>query len=165
MRIGNHLMLGFHVHPIEVGVRRVPLPDAKIPAMACPFFLPEQFLEAEVHHTNDPKDGAVAWSTASLGDLYAGSCHAQPDKPWVPDERHQRIMCNRGYAREQCARFPAGTSGDMVRFSVAPGEDGIITVLYAIEADYRPAWPVSAGGAMAPLCSAKKAGTLPTAWC
>ncbi len=107
--------------------------------MACPFFLPERLLAPEVHRSTDPKDGDVAWVTASLGGLFLGSCLARQDAPWVPDLERQRACCNRGYARQGCDRFPADAAGDQARFSAEPRPGGEIAIRYAIERNYYPA--------------------------
>lgn len=96
--------------------------------MACPYFYPVE-----------PFDGEP-WVRAPrlpLGDAYRGTCHAASDAVIEPDETTQRSLCNVGYGRVACPRFPLDTEADAVRFSVAPaGSDQ--TMLYVLEKDYAP---------------------------
>src|SRR2546423_6526639 len=88
-----------------------------IPAMACPYF--------------DPRE-RVRGSSGSLGDLYAGQCRAGE---WSPDEQTIANRCNLGYARGNCAHFPASGGPDAVRFSVSADDRLSIQILYSIECD------------------------------
>jgi len=91
--------------------------------MACPYFDPSERLPG---------------LSGSLGDLYAGSCRANAQHPWLPDEQTVSRRCNLGYARGCCPHFPADTGPDAVRFSVSRDDLSGIRILYAAERDHRP---------------------------
>lgn len=83
--------------------------------MACPFFLPTGALRE------------TGWSVpprAPLGALCEGECHAGPHPAPADHE-----LCNFGYARGVCSRFPQDAPVDAARFS---GES------YVLERDHRP---------------------------
>ena len=92
--------------------------------MACPFFAPDRRLEPGPW-THVPR--------LPLGDAYSGECHVRPGEPHVPPEEHQREVCNCGYPRGRCDRFPGGDAADAVRFSMT--EAGVV---YILEKDYAP---------------------------
>jgi hypothetical protein len=69
--------------------------------MPCPYFLP---LAPEPQRWLRPP-------RAPLGALYRGECHAGAS-PAPADHR----LCNFGYARDACPRFPADAPVDAVRF-------------------------------------------------
>jgi len=73
-----------------------------------------------------------------LNGAHRGVCHADAD-PFEPPERSQRELCNCGYARGRCERFPADASSDAVRFSITRERDGIVEVVYVNEFDHSPA--------------------------
>ena len=94
--------------------------------MACPFFKPVQRL--------DPG----GWDPAPrlpLLDAWSGVCTAAYD--WTPPEAVQREICNCGYARGRCDRFPSSKAADepadAVRFSAL--EERLI---YVLERDHAP---------------------------
>jgi hypothetical protein len=90
--------------------------------MACPFFKPVQRLSAG------------GWDPAPrlpLLEAWGGVCTAAFD--WTPPEAVQREVCNCGYARGRCDRFPVGQAADAVRFSVL-GE----RLIYVLERDHAP---------------------------
>ena len=90
--------------------------------MACPFFMPAARVDAH------------EWIHAprlTLIDEYRGTCHA--GEVFEPDESAQREVCNCGYARGRCDRFPAG-SADAVRLSVVGGD----RILWVFERDHVP---------------------------
>src|SRR5580698_7893508 len=97
--------------------------------MPCPFFAPEQPLD-HGPWTNPPR--------LPLGDAYSGSCRARPDEFHAPPEAHQREVCNCGYARGRCDRFPAGDAADAVRFSVTTSEEGKLRLVYILEREHAP---------------------------
>jgi hypothetical protein len=74
-----------------------------------------------------------------LGDPFGGACHAQPADIVEPPEALQRELCNRGYARGRCDRFPGGTAADAVRFSVTDDTPAKLLVVYVVEKDHAPA--------------------------
>jgi hypothetical protein len=69
-----------------------------------------------------------------LGDPWGGTCHARADEIVEPAEQQQREVCNCGYARNRCERFPGGDAPDAVRFSIT----GDSRMVYVIEKDHAP---------------------------
>jgi hypothetical protein len=73
-----------------------------------------------------------------LGDSWAGLCHADSAAPQTPDLATLQPLCNIGYARGSCERFPSGEGPDAVRFTIA-GDDGLdVKLYYVIERDHHP---------------------------
>ena len=73
-----------------------------------------------------------------LGDWWTGECHAA-----AGPVRHSGVAgcetgCNLGYAREQCAWFPAGEGPDAVRFAISSHENELVRIQYVIESDHHP---------------------------
>ena len=96
--------------------------------MACPYFYPiEPRARAAAHDAMLP-----------LGDSWAGVCRAIPDRPSPPDDAVVRPLCNLGYARETCARFPSGDGPDAVRFTICADTGAAIGIHYVIERDHHP---------------------------
>jgi hypothetical protein len=98
--------------------------------VACPFFMPQDRLDDS------------AWKHAPrlpLGDAYRGVCHSDPSHPFDPRDTARRDLCNYGYARGRCDRFPPDSSADAIRFSVAGDENGRIRLVYIAEKDHAPA--------------------------
>ncbi len=91
--------------------------------MACPYFDPGERLPG---------------LSGSLGDLYTGSCRADAQDIWRPDDKTVAQRCNLGYARGCCSHFPQDGGPDAVRFSVAGDDRSAIRILYAAERDHRP---------------------------
>lgn len=84
--------------------------------MACPFFVPIKPADPESRTT----------SRAPLGAVHEGRCeHGTGD--W-----HR--LCNFGYARRECDRFPSSYAYDAVRFSWRGDR-----LVYVLEANYAPA--------------------------
>jgi hypothetical protein len=100
--------------------------NVRIPAVACPFFLP---VSREEEH------GWIHAPRLPLGGSYRGICQADPADPVVPVDH---TLCNRGYARGACPRFPAESAGDAVRFSVTSENGGEIRIVYVLEKDGAP---------------------------
>jgi len=73
-----------------------------------------------------------------LGEAFSGTCRAKPEEFHVPPEAHLRDVCNCGYARGLCDRFPGGDAADAVRFS-AVRENGAVSLIYVFEKDHAPA--------------------------
>ncbi|MSV34523.1 MAG: hypothetical protein EXQ47_02845 [Bryobacterales bacterium] len=67
----------------------------------------------------------------TLFDAWSGVCTAAYD--WTPPEATQREVCNCGYARGSCGRFPAGEAADAVRFSLLRER-----LIYVLEKDHAP---------------------------
>jgi hypothetical protein len=49
-----------------------------------------------------------------------------------------RPLCNLGYARETCARFPAGDGPDAVRFTISRCDGATLRLYYVMERDHHP---------------------------
>jgi hypothetical protein len=73
-----------------------------------------------------------------LGDPYRGACHAHSSEVFEPDEIDLRDLCNCGYARGRCERFPQESVADAARFSIAADEDDRVQLIYVLEKDYAP---------------------------
>lgn len=73
-----------------------------------------------------------------LGDAWAGVCRSVPESPSDPDASSVRPLCNLGYARGKCPRFPAGDGPDAVRFSIAADQNGALRISYVVERDHHP---------------------------
>jgi hypothetical protein len=91
--------------------------------MACPYFYP---VEARAGSAMLP-----------LGDWWQGSCQA------LPGESQDAggdcgTLCNLGYARGECGRFPTGDGPDAVRFTVSSHETTVIGIYYVLERDHHP---------------------------
>jgi hypothetical protein len=113
--------------------------------MACPYF-----------HAVKPRsqtDGSRS-AMLPLGDAWDGVCRALPESAWEPDEITLLTLCNMGYARGCCPRFPAGDGPDAARFTIARGGPETIHVYYVLERDHRP-W------AHGPLEFSRAGGALP----
>jgi hypothetical protein len=96
--------------------------------MSCPYFRPAV-----------PRSGASPRHIMlPLGDLWTGECHANPDSPWTPEDSRLHKLCNLGYARGTCDRFPAADSPDAVRFTIAHDGGALIHLYYVIERDHHP---------------------------
>lgn len=99
--------------------------------MSCPFFEPRDLL--------DPVPWNELWThrpRVPLGEAYSGVCRARPGEPIAPSEEQQRELCNHGYARGRCERFPADCAADAVRFSVISEEP--LRLVYILEKDHTP---------------------------
>lgn len=97
--------------------------------MACPFFVPSRRLE---------NAGWVRPPRLPLGDPFGGACHVHPADIVEPPESRQRELCNCGYARGRCDRFPGGDAADAVRFSVTEDSPTRLLVVYVVEKDHSP---------------------------
>jgi len=97
--------------------------------VACPFFMPVERLDQDLW---------ILPPRLPLSDAFRGVCHAHSE-PFDPPERSLRELCNCGYARGRCERFPADTAADAVRFSITGEQDGIVRLVYIVEHDYAPA--------------------------
>jgi hypothetical protein len=94
--------------------------------VACPFFKPSVRV--------DPEEWLHA-PRLTLIDEYRGTCGA--GEAFEPEASAQRDVCNCGYARGRCDRFPEG-SPDAVRFSVIGEERSVLRIVYAFENDHSP---------------------------
>jgi hypothetical protein len=91
--------------------------------MSCPYFYPVE-----------PRACAAI---LPLGDRWTGVCRAVPDLPWQPDEAVLGL-CNLGYARGTCSRFPSGEGPDAVRFMVSRDDGASLRIYYVLERDHHP---------------------------
>src|SRR5215471_7433018 len=90
--------------------------------MCCPYFEPAIRL------------GEGPWDPAPrlpLIDAWQGLCTLGGS---VPEETEQREVCNTGYARGRCSRFPENAEADAVRFSA--GSDN--RIIWVLEKDHAP---------------------------
>jgi hypothetical protein len=92
--------------------------------MSCPYFY--------------PLEPRASTAILPLGDRWAGVCRAVPDLSWQPDEAVQARLCNLGYARGTCARFPSGEGPDAVRFTVSRDQGDSLRIYYVLERDHHP---------------------------
>jgi len=97
--------------------------------MACPYFYPVE---------RRGRAAAAQDALLPLGDSWAGVCRAIPDLPSPPDEAILRPLCNLGYARGSCARFPNGEGPDAVRFTISRDDGPVIGIYYVVERDHHP---------------------------
>jgi hypothetical protein len=91
--------------------------------MCCPYFDP-----------TEPR-GAGGSAMLPLGDEWAGLCRAEPGAPVQADEAG---LCNLGYARGACPRFPNGEGPDAVRFTVRAADRSALGLYYVMERDHHP---------------------------
>ncbi len=102
---------------------------ATIPAeMCCPFFSPRQRRAA---------GGSDASALLPLGDAWTGVCLAQPGNAAEPGDA-RLSLCNLGYARGICERFPAATAADAVRFAIASDDGHSLEIHFAMERGHHP---------------------------
>lgn len=116
--------------------------------MSCPYFQP--------HEPGSP-GGASRSSMLPLGDFWSGHCRATPSGLYQPDHATQYRLCNLGYARGSCDRFPVGGGPDAVRFNISSDDGGPIRIAWVIERDHFPfshgslAWSLESGDFLPPL--------------
>src|SRR5262249_9621337 len=92
------------------------------PVMACPYFFP-------LHPTFEGEGPQHAM--LPLGGLWSGDCRAAHCGQSQPDEATVRSLCNLGYARGTCSRFPVEDGPDAVRFTIS-ADDGDCLSLYCV---------------------------------
>jgi hypothetical protein len=97
--------------------------------MACPYF-----------HAVKPRSQTDNSRSAMLplGDAWDGLCAADPEAPWEPDEITLLSICNMGYARGCCPRFPSGDGPDAARFTIAADTPETLRVYYVLERNHHP---------------------------
>ncbi len=88
-------------------------------AVPCPYFLPKEALK---------ETGWAVPPRTPLGVLCAGECHAGP----VPQPA-SHVLCNFGYARGVCERFPSKAPADAIRFVITARDADVIHVRYLFE--------------------------------
>ncbi len=96
--------------------------------MSCPYFWP-----AEPRTSSSPRHIMLP-----LGDLWSGECRAAPDQSFIPDDSRLHRLCNIGYARGACDRFPDTHSPDAVRFTIAQHDGTRVHLYFVIERDHHP---------------------------
>jgi hypothetical protein len=98
--------------------------------VACPFFHPTERFEDGIW-LQPPR--------LPLGDPCHGQCIAGFDAPNQPGIDDIRKLCNIGYARGRCPRFPASFEGaDAIRFSITGDEGETLSLVCIFEKDYGP---------------------------
>jgi hypothetical protein len=74
-----------------------------------------------------------------LGALWAGVCRAGAAESGPPEEASVRRLCQLGYARDNCFRFPANDAGaDAVRFTISRDDGQLLLLHYVLERDHHP---------------------------
>jgi hypothetical protein len=94
--------------------------------MSCPYFDP-----------TEPR-GAGGSAMLPLGGEWKGLCRAEPAAPAQPDEAGPLSLCNLGYARGACRRFPADAGPDAVRFTIQAADEASLRLYYVVERDHHP---------------------------
>ena len=97
--------------------------------MACPYF---HAVKARSQTDNSRT------AMLPLGDAWEGTCGAVVDAAWEPDETRLLSLCNMGYARGCCPRFPADDGPDAVRFTIAADDGQGLRLYYVLERDHHP---------------------------
>lgn len=97
--------------------------------MACPYFFPVE----PRSHENNPLHAMLP-----LGATWTGLCRAAPERDSQPDDAILRTLCNLGYARGDCARFPGDDGPDAVRFTISQDDGTSLRIYYVIERDHHP---------------------------
>ena len=94
--------------------------------MACPYFY--------------PVEARAGSATLPLGAWWKGVCLAVPGAPQTEAGAGSwcDTICNLGYARGECARFPAGEGPDAVRFTISSHDSTAIRIYYVVERDHHP---------------------------
>jgi hypothetical protein len=96
--------------------------------VACPCFFPIERIRQSTGKKSPP---------VPLGDSWSGVCRAAPESDWLPDANTLQQLCNFGYARQKCARVPAGAA-DAVRFTISNDHDGLVGIYWVMEKDHLP---------------------------
>jgi len=93
--------------------------------MSCPYFDPV---------APNPRGGGAQLAYWPLGDAWTGTCHAA-----AVEEQPRDSLCNLGYARGICPRFPAGDPGpDAARFTIIADHGASLRLYYVLERDHLP---------------------------
>jgi hypothetical protein len=96
--------------------------------MPCPYFYPS----APRSSPSDPQAALLP-----LGDDWAGACRATPELP-APPGAVLRPLCNLGYARGACSRFPDDGGPDAVRFTISGDDGATLRLYYVVERNHHP---------------------------
>jgi len=73
-----------------------------------------------------------------LGGHWAGDCSAAPGLTCQPDAATLRALCNLGYARGACSRFPDDDGPDAVRFTISGDDGATLRLYYVVERNHHP---------------------------
>ncbi|HEV8145996.1 MAG TPA: hypothetical protein VGP79_06430 [Bryobacteraceae bacterium] len=73
-----------------------------------------------------------------LIDLYFGVCRARQGEVIEAEEFIQRDLCNCGYPRGRCDRFPDDGASEAVRFSVVSEAEGMLRIIWVVEREHVP---------------------------
>jgi hypothetical protein len=72
-----------------------------------------------------------------LGDVWTGICQASTDAA-IPGDSVLMPLCNMGYARGNCQRFPDAGGPDAVRFTISKDEGPFVHLYYVLERNHHP---------------------------
>jgi hypothetical protein len=98
--------------------------------MSCPYFEP-----IELH----PRACGATGSLLPLGGVWTGMCHADREHTAQPDDSVLHRLCNLGYARGVCSRFPEADPGpDAARFTLSRDDGASLRMYYVLERDHQP---------------------------
>jgi hypothetical protein len=97
--------------------------------MACPYFFP---VNPRTVGTN-PQHAMLP-----LGGTWTGCCRAIAGLTCQPDEITLHSLCNLGYARGICSRFPCDDGPDAVRFSISHDDGASLRIYHVVERDHHP---------------------------
>jgi hypothetical protein len=98
--------------------------------MSCPYFDPVE---------PQPLAGDTQLAMLPLGDAWKGTCHADPREIVQAGESALRPLCNLGYARGICSRFPTDDQGpDAARFTIRQDDGASLRLYYVLERDHQP---------------------------
>jgi hypothetical protein len=97
--------------------------------MSCPYFYPEAPRSLASHSQA---------AMLPLGDEWTGVCQAAPEPNSQPDAATLHGLCNLGYARGACGRFPEGDGPDAVRFTISSDDGATLRLYYVMEQNHHP---------------------------
>jgi hypothetical protein len=73
-----------------------------------------------------------------LGDAWVGTCHADAAETAAPDDAALHRLCNLGYARGICPRFPNADGPDAARFTIRQDDGASLRLYYVLERNHHP---------------------------
>jgi hypothetical protein len=96
--------------------------------MACPHFDPVR-----------PREfSSGSHAMLPLGGHWAGFCRAESGVCWEPQGNVLDRLCNLGYARGTCPRFPIGDGPDAVRFTISRDAGDSLGLYFVLERNHLP---------------------------